>query len=272
ASRRGTSAASASRSARAVPSASRAATISPSPARTSPHAACDASAPVAPSAPRRPSSSSRSISLSASATRSAAESSPATASRASARVACVSAISRSTEPPARSPSRISSTAAATSAAVDASASKGSNFVQGLDLIIVRSLSRGLTGRQELVVIEKLAEAEARPDLGTLLEAAFQIAIAANHRSGDVLTVAIALEPAKPDDLIDDQRRRHFPARGDEHSIAAIGSRAAGTEKRFQIDDGQQLSAHVRDAAQPEFAARNTRDRVRHGQHLTDVRP
>src|SRR5690606_21565318 len=149
----------------------------------------------------------------------------------------VSVISRSTEGPCPL-SRIRSTAAATSAAVDASASMGNHLVQGLDSIIVRSLSRGLAGRQELLVLEKLRDAEPRPDLGALLEAPREIAIAADHRSGHVLPVTVAREPTKADDLVDDQRRRHFPARGDQNSITAIRHRAAGAEKRLQIDDGQ----------------------------------
>src|SRR5690606_8474132 len=136
-------------------------------------------AAAAPPLSRRPSSTSRSIFPSAAATRSAAPASPATAARASARAACVSVISRSTEGPCPL-SRIRSTAAATSAAVDASASMGNHLVQGLDLIIVRSLSRGLAGRQELLVLEKLRDAEPRPDLGALLEAPREIAIAADH--------------------------------------------------------------------------------------------
>src|SRR5690606_2839547 len=101
-------------------------------------------------------------------------------------------------------------------AADANASGGKSLIQGLDLIIVSSFPRGrFASVEELLVGEQLLQAETRPDFQTVHESAIEVAVAANDRLGHLLPEVVVREPTDPDDLVDDQRRRHVTARRDE---------------------------------------------------------
>src|SRR5690606_15257329 len=97
-----------------------------------------------------------------------------------------------------------------------------------------------------------------------------IVVAADHCRGHLLLEIVVRESADADDLVDDQRGRHVPARRDENAAAPIGARAAAAEECFQVDDRQQLAADVRDATQPELRARHPGDGIGYRQALANI--
>src|SRR5690242_14661829 len=124
-------------------------------------------------------------------------------------------------------------------------------------------------RQKQRILEQLQEAELRPCFGTAAIAAFEVVLAANDARRGLILIVGRAEAAEADHLVDDEARRHLAARDDEHSRLPIRGRRAA-EERLQIDDGQELTAQVRDAAKPRLGAGDARDLLGYRQHLANV--
>ncbi len=129
----------------------------------------------------------------------------------------------------------------------------------------RGIAYSIRGRlQKRATFNQVIQSEDRPDILTPLVSSIDESITADGRLRPLVFELAFHESSKTQDFIDNKACRNVTMIDRYHASVSPQGRAAATEHHFEIYQGQEVSAQVRDAEHPSF--RSGYPRYVFGQH------